>query len=111
MESKISSMLSRTGSTKHALSMPISRPAFISVGLLGMNRPAAINSKKRSSHSLRLSGSGLWSNSASAIVRATRRKRSSGASVHAPDSSLMRYRALSTLSAFSLSAMLLLGVR
>jgi hypothetical protein len=36
-------MLSPTGSTKHALSMPISRPAFISVGLLGMNRRLAIN--------------------------------------------------------------------
>jgi hypothetical protein len=44
IESKISSMLSRTGSTKQALSMPISRPAFINVGLLGMNLPVAINS-------------------------------------------------------------------
>ena len=38
------SMLSGTGSTKHALSMPISRPAFISVGLLGMNSPSHIRS-------------------------------------------------------------------
>ena len=44
MESKIASMLSRTGSTKQALSMPISRPAFMSVGLLGMNRRLAMKS-------------------------------------------------------------------
>jgi hypothetical protein len=37
-------MLSRTGSTKQALNMPISRPAFINVGLLGMNRRLTISS-------------------------------------------------------------------
>jgi hypothetical protein len=44
MASKMSLMLSRTGRTKQALSMPISRPAFISVGLLGMKRPSTIMS-------------------------------------------------------------------
>jgi len=39
---KMSTIESRTGSTKHALSMPISRPAFISVGEFGMNAPDVI---------------------------------------------------------------------
>ena len=37
MASKISSMLSGTGSTKQAESWPSGRPAFISVGELGRN--------------------------------------------------------------------------
>ena len=43
-ESKIPSIESSTGSTKQALSMPISRPAFIKVGLFGMNSRLAISS-------------------------------------------------------------------
>ena len=41
-DSKISSMESLTGRTKHADNMPSSRPAFISVGLLGRKTPSAI---------------------------------------------------------------------
>jgi hypothetical protein len=44
IESKMPSIESSTGSTKHAESIPISRPAFISVGELGMNWRLAIRS-------------------------------------------------------------------
>ncbi len=44
IESKMPSIESSTGSTKQAESIPISRPAFISVGLLGMNWRLAISS-------------------------------------------------------------------
>ena len=40
--SKISSMLSPTGSTKHAESCPSALPAFISVGEFGRNSPLVI---------------------------------------------------------------------
>jgi len=40
--SKIESIESPTGSTKHAESCPSSRPAFISVGLLGRNSSAVM---------------------------------------------------------------------
>ncbi len=43
IESKMPSIESSTGSTKQAESMPISRPAFMSVGLFGMNRHLAIS--------------------------------------------------------------------
>lgn len=46
--SKMSTMLSATGSTKHAESWPSGRPAFISVGELGRNFRLVISSKKRS---------------------------------------------------------------
>ena len=42
--SKISSMLSPTGSTKQAESCPSGRPAFISVGEFGRNRSEVISS-------------------------------------------------------------------
>ena len=42
--SKISGIESLTGRTKQADSMPIERPAFMSVGLLGMNWRLAISS-------------------------------------------------------------------
>ena len=42
MDSKIPSTESSTGSTKQALSIPISRPAFIRQGLLGMKVREAI---------------------------------------------------------------------
>ena len=48
MASKMPSMESSTGSTKQAESWPRGRPAFISVGLLGMNSQSAIISKNRS---------------------------------------------------------------
>ena len=43
IESKMPSIESSTGSTKQALSMPISRPAFIRHGLLGMKRRSAMS--------------------------------------------------------------------
>jgi hypothetical protein len=44
IESKMPSIESSTGSTKHADNIPIERPEFISVGLFGMNRHVAISS-------------------------------------------------------------------
>ena len=44
IDSKMPSIESSTGSTKQAESMPISRPAFIRVGLFGMKRRFAISS-------------------------------------------------------------------
>ena len=43
-ESKIPSMLSSTGNTKHAANCPNSRPAFINVGELGKKRSSVIMS-------------------------------------------------------------------
>ena len=44
MASKIDSIESSTGSTKHAESWPSSRPAFMRVGLLGRNSSEAMRS-------------------------------------------------------------------
>ena len=52
MASKMLSMESPTGSTKQADSWPSSRPAFISVGLLGMNSRLVSRPWKVCSHSL-----------------------------------------------------------
>ncbi len=57
IESKIPSIESGTGRTKHALNMPIDRPAFISVGLLGMNRQDVISRLYRVFHAMRLASS------------------------------------------------------
>ena len=44
IESKMPSIESSTGNTKQADNIPISRPAFINVGLFGMNWRCAISS-------------------------------------------------------------------
>jgi len=90
MLSKMSTIESRTGRTKHALSIPSSRPAFISVGEFGMNRPLTIRSKKRSSQLCRSASPPPYISSTLAIAAATRRKSSPGVSMHSPASFFLR---------------------
>src|SRR5581483_675200 len=99
-ESKMPSMLSGTGSTKHADSCwPLFLPAFISVGELGMNLRSIMISKKRSSTSACFLAL-LYFFSASATARATRRHMPSSSSISRP-SFFHRYRSARTFLAGS----------
>src|SRR6266853_6655385 len=95
---------SSTGSTKQADSWPRGRPAFISVGELGIHTRVAISSKTVSASPSTALSEAPYVLSGAAIVRATRPKRSSGPSTGRPASSLTRYRRSRTVTALGLKA-------
>ena len=98
-ESKIPSMLSSTGRTKHAESCPRVLPAFIRVGELGRNLRSVMSSKNSSLTSLVFTVLSYFASTA-AIVSATRLNISSTVSTTLPSSSLARYLFSSTVRAF-----------
>ena len=75
---------SSTGSTKQAESWPSGRPAFMSVGELGMNIRWAIRSKNASARASTAPAEAPYFRSGSAMVRATRQNRSAADSAGLP---------------------------
>ncbi len=97
--SKILSIESSMGKTKHAASWPRSRPAFIRVGELGKNQKFVIIFKKFCSvSSVSAPGSNILS--AWAMFFATLLKRSPGVSMTLPELSFLRYLFSRTAFAF-----------
>ena len=81
---------SSTGRTKQADSCPRGRPAFMSVGELGMNLRSDMRSKNASASASTAPSDAPYFRSGSATVRATRQNRAAADSTGLPVSSRRR---------------------